>query len=360
MLSACEQENKFEQDENVLSLEEELKLIEQKENIVLSSEGYLMFKNHEVYDSINKMVDKMTNEEFITWEDQSGFTSAQTYLLNACDELDSAQTVEEYNEIKKKYSENLFFEEDGSIKLPFYATAWSRILNVEGIMKVGNVLFKFDNEKEYMIFDGETEDINNLDILSEDTTKVRIYEPGKSTKINSAKLKSAIAGEWNFPTIISDNGKKRLKGSVQTIINYYTGYGLTSTYYTEMWLEFKLEMLQEAKSLFNKWSPNKTVYCINCFDLHYEYYKHGSANNNTGPTGSYTWGDLVVYNDYIGEQQCSAEMKGTCVLSMIDYYECTRGYHPQTDLYIYRLDLNLWSRGVGYDKRYHVDDYNNI
>ncbi len=351
-LNACEKE--IISKEKVLNLEEEMRLTEQKKDIILSKEGFLIFRNHHVYDSINNMVDQMTNEEFFAWENELGFVSAYTFILKVHEELDLAKTIDEYEIKKDMYSDKLIFSNDGSIILPFYATGWSRVLNIDGIMKIGKTLFKFDAEKEYMIFDGDKEDVENLAFIINDTSKVRIYDPQ-----NFTASKSAIAGKFVFPNRYNEDRNRRLSSSLQTVINYYTGYGYTTTYYTEMWLEFKLVMLQEAKGLFGGWSPNKTVYRVSNLDLHYEYNEHGPYNNNTAPTGNYEWGDLIVYDNYIGEQQSSAEIKGTCVYQMLDYYDCTHGYHPKTNFYIYNLDIDFWSRGITYANRYQLRGYNN-
>ncbi|MDA3928015.1 MAG: hypothetical protein PF541_03595 [Prolixibacteraceae bacterium] len=78
----------------------------------VSSEGVLCFNGSDAFFTLGERLVKMTNEEFRHWEAQSGFKSLLTELENVNTELDSCNTIEEYNAISEANSDIITIEED--------------------------------------------------------------------------------------------------------------------------------------------------------------------------------------------------------------------------------------------------------
>jgi hypothetical protein len=197
--------------------------------VSLDKNGFLVFKDQATYRKISSLVDSMNDQEFLNWEQSLGFLSAQTFISNVDAEVEKLETLSQFETLKSKYSGKLIFTDDGDINLPFYATAWSRILSPEGIMKIGDMLYKFDQEKEVAIAGGKYEDINKSDINHKDNEKVKVFYPFKKED----NLKSTIIDQEGG-TVYSSDRKSKLWYSRQLISFYYSGYGLTNIYYTEV------------------------------------------------------------------------------------------------------------------------------
>ena len=300
---------------------------------VYVEDDYLVFKDIETYSKISDELDSMTEEEFSVWEKRLGFFSARSLLNEVYTKLNEEESEENYQRVKNEYSGRLIFTSDRDIKLPFYATAWDKVLNPKGVMKIGHTLYKFDSEKEIMIMDGSPSDLKNLDKISGDSTKVKVFYPNSNESLKSAQWGTLLEGtEWN-------GSKMKLEWNYQLISLYYTGYGYGSTYYTENGFELKHWMRQKRKKLW--WSYNKTVYSMININLHIEFWKMYEGVNIY---------PKYVYNQSQPDWESSETTQGV-TYSFIRYYDVLTGYHDQVIPEIYNNSFTFWSRGLDYYNR---------
>ena len=104
---------------------------------------YLVFKDFETYARISDKLDFMNQTQFDEWEKEIGFFSASSLLNEVYSKLEIEESEENYQKIKAEYDGKLIFTSDKDILLPFYATAWQKVLNPKGEMKIGQTLYKF-------------------------------------------------------------------------------------------------------------------------------------------------------------------------------------------------------------------------
>jgi hypothetical protein len=301
---------------------------------VYVEDDYLIFKDIETYSKISDELDSMTEEEFSVWEKRLGFFSARSLLNEVYTKLNEEESEENYQRVKNEYSGRLIFTSDRDIKLPFYATAWDKVLNPSGVMKIGHTLYKFDSEKEIMIMDGSSSDLKSLDKIANDTTKVKVFYPHKNNLLKSVQWGELAKGDIKTP-----DGKIVLNWSYQLISLYYTGYGYGTTYYTENGFELKHWMRQKRKKIW--WSYNKTQYYMTNMNLHIEFWKMYE--------GVYIY-PKFVYNQNIPDYTSPETTQG-CTYLFIRYYDVLPGYYSQVIPEIFNNNFTFWSRGVDYSRR---------
>ncbi len=123
--------------------------------------GYLVFKSQEVFDTTLSVVQKMSDEEFSEWENSLGFVSANTFYLKAEDEFSKIENEEQRRKFVEEYSQNLIISHDG-IEIKIFAKSLGDLLNIDGIVKIGESIYLFTDTKEYVILDGEKDLLNEL------------------------------------------------------------------------------------------------------------------------------------------------------------------------------------------------------
>jgi hypothetical protein len=241
-------------------------------DVSVDKNGFLVFKDQTVYQKSSSLIDSMTDLEFQNWEQQIGFLSAQTFLDNVDKEFSMIENQVQYDNFKIKYSGKLIFTDEGDVNLPFYATAWSRVLSPEGIMKIGDVLYKFDEEKQISIIGGQYEDTKKIFSSSLDTSLVKIFYLNKNNDNNESYKSTTVP--LDNKVIISRDGESKLTYSLQLINFYYNGYGSTGQIigggaykYTTVGYELKFTLLQKRKGIFNNWYKNTTKYYLKDFYL---------------------------------------------------------------------------------------------
>ncbi|MCF8360867.1 MAG: hypothetical protein K9H26_19100 [Prolixibacteraceae bacterium] len=219
-------------------------------------------------------------------------------------------------------------------------------------MKIGETIYKFDADKEIAIVGGKYEEVADLKKVDFSDERVNVFYPYRNEN-----LKSIQVGTLNYPTVFSDDGKSKLDYYLQLISFYYSGYGMSNVYYTEVGYHFKLVMQQQRKGFLGIWYNNVTTYGLRNRHAHYEYYKIGHWAP-IYPNPIYIWGSKVAVNGNEADYD-SPETRYGCVLNEIYYYGCDTGQHLQTNLKIYDFDVTFWSRGIGYDNRVSITNYSN-
>jgi hypothetical protein len=262
--------------------------------------GYLVFKSQEVFDSTLAIVQNMSDEDFINWENEFGFISANTYYLNAENEFANIQNEEQKNKFIQNYSKYLNIQDNG-IDTKFYAKSLGDLLNIEGIVKIGNSVYFFTEEKEYVILDGDLNLLEKLktnkDIKKSARKNLVVFDPFKNNELKSATDHEFLVGD----EIYTDWNRKRLNYTLErTIFTYvhsfdpYTG----TTYYScgyKLFLRLKQYYLDGGI-----WKSDKISYWVKDQSLHWNGLIDGQVvetYNGTFPDKSFgsTRNSVYVY-----------------------------------------------------------------
>ncbi|WP_321287813.1 DUF4848 domain-containing protein [uncultured Sunxiuqinia sp.] len=222
IFSACQKDElAVEQSETVAFTQEQSEVYEES--------GYLVFRTLEDFNRILLEIEKMEDTEKEEWENSLNFKSAETFRNETNDLADNIKTQDEKNSFVKKYSDFFRISEDLDIRYKFYATGLASVLNEDGIIKIENSLYKFSREKEYIILDGDQEQLskfkdNSLKSAQVDDDNVIVFESFSRNK----RLKSTAIVEGGTQTV----GKRRLNYSLEevvfsTIVNFDPFKGLT-------------------------------------------------------------------------------------------------------------------------------------
>ncbi|MBL7968477.1 MAG: hypothetical protein JNK09_15840 [Prolixibacteraceae bacterium] len=176
-----------------------------KSDVYLEND-YLAFKNMEAVDSVKKFLQNKSLEEQSSWENQLGLKSAKTFRAQASDKLAGFTTEHQAETYARDLvKEGYFSMRDSSMCYPFYNYSWDCVLNKNGVIKIGSVLYCFQKDAQISIMDGKAKTLNQFlsNPESYDTTLVKVY--------SFPKLKSTI------PTIY---------GTVSSSRMYSTGGGV--------------------------------------------------------------------------------------------------------------------------------------
>jgi|GEM_PF-2633446 len=347
LITACEKDSDYLPSESNNEDKLIIKPSNQNKDVILSPDGYLIFKDQESFKRNSDLLEKMTDDEFLLWENQMNFQSAQTYISLVSDQIENLKTVEEFELLKQKYSNKIVFEEDGSVRLSFYATAWDRVLTVDGVMKIGDKLFKFEKDRELIINNGEIEDLIDINSLVKDKDRVKEFYP--LAEINKSTLKSLQWGTLLASTVYSTDNKSRLKYSLQLISFNYYGPGVTNppVLYTEAGFELKVRLQQERKGLLG-WYKNETMYYLNNGSQYIDYYQPEHWKNvyyNNVLVREKEGGDYVLDN-YVFPYEESGETKNGQTMTFHYYYFVDEYDWTFVEPRIHSFNCTFNSRGV--------------
>ena len=156
--NACQEEG------SVLQVDEGMSNLKEVGSTELYSEnGYLVFKSVILADSIADQKNQMSIGQQSSWEESLKFTSARTYRYQLNDEI---LNVEDYylfeQKVKDAETVGYFDKENSCMTYPFDEETWASILNEDGIVKIGNVLYRFNKTGGVAIFDGNIDHISVL------------------------------------------------------------------------------------------------------------------------------------------------------------------------------------------------------
>ncbi|MDO8929555.1 MAG: hypothetical protein Q7W54_11280 [Bacteroidota bacterium] len=174
---------------------------------VFLENDYLVVKNFEAVDSLKKFLQNKSLEEQSIWENQLGLKSAKTFRAKASDKLAGYTTLQQAEIYAKELAKEGYFNmRDTSMCYPFYNLSWDCILNKNGVIKIGDVLYYFQKDAQVAIIDGNLKTLNQFLSKPEsyDTTLVKIY--------SLPKLKSTLPtnyGEYAWGRVYSNGGGVR-------------------------------------------------------------------------------------------------------------------------------------------------------
>lgn len=262
---------------NVDQLVDELQPQEVVKPDIYVENGYLVFKSQEIFDSTLTVVQNMCDEEFYNWENSLKFISANTYYLNAENEFVNIESEEEKITFVENYSKYLQINDNG-IDIKFYAKSLGDLLNIEGIVKIGNSLYLFTDVKEYVILDGDLDLLEKLknNIIFEKSAKnnLVVFDPFNQHDLKSATNHEFLIGgeiHTDYRAPYYNIAYKKLNYTLERTIftsihsfNPYTGTVYYSCGY-KLFLRLKQYYLDGGT-----WKSDKISYWVKNQSLHWD------------------------------------------------------------------------------------------
>jgi hypothetical protein len=264
--------------------------------------GYLVFKSFEAVDSLKKLLQNKSLEEQSSWENQLGLKSAKMFRAQASDKL-AGYTNQQQEEAyaKELVKEGYFSMRDSSMCYPFYNYSWDCILNKNGVIKIGDVLYCFQKDAQISIIDGKVKTLNQFLSNPEscDTALVKVY--------SSPRLKSTTPtnyGEYAWTRGYSAGGGVRWTFTFNydyvTMVMYDAWFHPITV---QIGLKYYLYFHNEKKGLF-AWRDSKDIFWYQHLSYNlggnYDSFQKGYSTNYTDmtPDAGYTQLNTSVLANY--------------------------------------------------------------
>lgn len=220
---------------------------------------YLVVKSFEAIDSLQKTLQNKSLEEQSSWENQLGLKSAKTFRAQASDKLAGFTNLQQAETYAKELVKDGYFSMiDSSMRYPFYNYSWDCVLNKNGVIKIGDVLYCFQKDAQISIIDGKVKTLNQFLNKPESCDKalVKVY--------SFPKLKSTTPSNYGLVAskrTYSDGGGVRW--DLALYYNYlpiiiYVGPDLQQVT-TEGGVRYYLYFHEEKKGLFG-WRDSKDIF----------------------------------------------------------------------------------------------------
>lgn len=284
IFTACEKSDEFSGTDS--------QLLNTSKPDVYSENGYLVLKDFETADHLRKLLQNKSLEEQFIWENQIGLKSAKMFRAQASDKLAGYEDFDN----AKKYAEQLVKEgyynmKDSSLCYPFSDYSWDCVLNKDGLIKIGNVLYCFQKDAQISVIDGSEKTLSQFlsNPESWDTTLVQVR--------SYPKLKSTLPTDYGTvasTTVYSEGGGVRWTFSFC--------YGENTLLVTDAWgnlitvqngLKYYLYFHKEKKGTFG-WRDSKGYFSHQHLSYNlggnYDSYEGGYCTNftNMTPASGYT------------------------------------------------------------------------
>jgi len=222
-------------------------------------DGKLNFTTPEQYLKTLNIVNKMSDLEFMNWENKTGFKSLRTAQYNALLELDKINNEDEKGLLEwlKKYNnlfELVYDAGDAMIVEKVSSTFYSRVCNAEGIYYTENSVNKVIGS--YLVsapFEYKQEIENSIDVNFKDTTNIKVVNYEKEFDTKSTKLQSIDAdGIYDLNGCVND---RKVNFTTKLEIYVYTTTQ-PSIYTWSIQVECKTKGYQKIVCI---WSPYRTT-----------------------------------------------------------------------------------------------------
>lgn len=244
---------------------------------------YLVVKNFEAVDSLKKTLQNKSLEEQSSWENQLGLKSAKTFRAQASDKLAGFTTEQQAETYARELvKEGYFSMRDSSMCYPFYNFSWDCVLNKNGVIKIGDVLYCFQKDAQISIIDGKVKTLNQFlsNPESYDTTLVKVY--------SFPKLKSTTP--TNYGEVAWNRAYSAGEGVRWTLSLYYHYLPIVvkgpdlQDITTQGGVRYYLYFHEEKKGLFG-WRDSKDIF-------HHQHISSSYGNCQEPGTNNYfpaTW-----------------------------------------------------------------------
>jgi len=177
IFSACQKDDLTgEQPQAVASVQE-------KPDVYVEN-GYLAFKDYETLDSIERNLNNSGYESVKSFEDQMGFKSAYSYLYEAKQKVEELPESQAKSYLKTLGQQGYFDSRDTDFVYPFYNETFAVVLNTEGKVKIGDVIYQFKGDDEIV-----TPDVNSIAFKNcKDTSPIKISMNSRLPRLKDAEV----------------------------------------------------------------------------------------------------------------------------------------------------------------------------
>ena len=291
----------------------DVSMIDMKNNL-------LNFKNKDDYFNTIHTISTMNVEQLDIWEKNMGFKSLRTRINNAINDIDNAQTKEEFKILLDKYKEIIEINTENSVRPIITDLIYTSIANEDGIYKTDETINKVTRKH---IVSASIQKYNTLanikftDNNFDNNLKSQIYIENSTEKTNCGTTKNAYK-QYN---------KRRVFVTASRIYYNYNNY---YSYY------FKVYLFGEAKNLFGNWKSYKTTLAFK--DTRAKFYHPVEYYNGSWHYLTYT------FNDFSGHT--TSDVKSYTKYKWIG--QTIKGNHTIPHFgYFNAIECKGSSRGVG-------------
>lgn len=137
---------------------DELVLIDEQPQTVVKPDvyvenGYLVFKNFAVLDSLSKDLNNKTDEAINDFESKIGFKSAYSYMKELKNKAESLSELEIPYFIETAVKKGYFNKENNDFIYPFNIESFAAVLNPEGKVQIGKTIYRFEGATQFITAD---------------------------------------------------------------------------------------------------------------------------------------------------------------------------------------------------------------
>lgn len=185
-------------------------------------DGTLSFPTMENFNQIIDSISNLSEDEFLKWEVELGFTSLYRIHSQADAELETLKTQEEYYNFKKTYCTPFVFNDkdftDLSIYIPCSNMVYSKLIPMSGIVYIGG------EKKNLIDISSYDEYVRKKNLHSIVTFGVTNSVNYCSSEIRDRKFRASIGMSFAKTAIRVNASKKILWGWKEYTTAYYWKY----------------------------------------------------------------------------------------------------------------------------------------
>ena len=190
IFSACQKDELTEEQPQAMAS------VQEKPDVYVEN-GYLAFKNYETLDSIEKNLNSSGYAFIKSFEDQMGFKSAYSFLQEAKQKIEKLSENQAKSYLKTLSEQGYFDLRDTDFVYPFYNETFAVVLNSEGKVKIGDVIYQFKGDNEIA-----TPDVNSVAFQNcQDVSPIKINMNSRLPRLKDAEvLKEVITSDNHLRT----------------------------------------------------------------------------------------------------------------------------------------------------------------
>jgi len=237
------------------------------------------FNSLQSADSMAQVLNNLTLKEFRIWEEINNFKSLRSIYLDCLDEMDCAETEEEFNDVLIKYADILNVTETSVEKN--FSWFYSSITNREGIYYVKNNLVKMgqdyrliiDKEKKNEVSEHLNYDrsIINDEIIYEKYDYIDIDDNKENIDFNNLKSTSSsclyVGYGYYGPTLVNDDCIHDASPDRKIIFKMQIGRTIQTLAVCDYLYKYfyQIDVTAQKKNIFGKFKDYSTeIWYQNC------------------------------------------------------------------------------------------------
>ncbi len=259
--------------------------------------GYLVFKDFETLDSLDKKLNAMSNIEIRNFENQMGYKSAYSYmeeLANKIEKLDESEISGFIDKITKQGYFNKYLNE---MSYPFDNESYAMVLNPLGKMKVGKTFYTFEGSTQIVLAD--LSGIKNKDAIVNVEKRINLNTNPDLLKGGEYKLKGVVLADGRLRCSL-DLKRDWIELQMQQWVNdelEWVTYGFKWRYYYRFHSYKRRFGAKLARATYFNWKTKKKEIGGNGnYKYVNEYNVNPPTERSTHKTHIYT---TVIYDDII-------------------------------------------------------------